>query len=38
MVKDADAAEQILWQGRFVEVRRRGKWSTRAAPAGSAPR
>ena len=34
MVKDADAAEQILWQGRFVEVRCRGKWEYAGRPGG----
>jgi ADP-ribose pyrophosphatase len=34
MVKDADAREEIVWQGRFVEVRRRGKWEYAGRPGG----
>ena len=34
MVKDADAPEEIVWQGRFVEVRRRGKWEYAGRPGG----
>jgi len=34
MVKDADALEEIVWQGRFVEVRRRGKWEYAGRPGG----
>jgi len=29
-----DEPEQILWQGRFVEVRRRGKWEYAGRPGG----
>jgi ADP-ribose pyrophosphatase len=34
MVKDAEAPDQIMWQGRFVEVRRRGKWEYAGRPGG----
>ena len=33
-VKDADAPEHVMWQGRFVEVRQRGKWEYASRPGG----
>jgi ADP-ribose pyrophosphatase len=31
---DADAAEQVEWAGKFVEVRRRGTWEYAGRPGG----
>jgi ADP-ribose pyrophosphatase len=31
---DADAAEQVEWAGKFVEVRRRGRWEYAGRPGG----
>ena len=34
MVKDADAPEEVVWEGRFVVAKRRGKWEYAGRPGG----